>query len=486
MAVVDGVTVQCPAGTLRGVRMEDIDVFTGIPFGQATGGPARFLPPRPAADWKGVLDATRPARIPPQAPSPFFPVLPGEPSEDCLQLNIWTPNTHGPHPVLVWVPGGGNVEGSCAEPMLSGAVFAREGIVAVSFNYRLGALGFLELGSVLGLGYRGSGNNALLDQLLALRWIKRNIAAFGGDPAQITVAGESSSAFSVCNLLASPQNQGLFNRAIVASGGQAVHDIAEADAFANTFVSKLGGADRLLTCTVGDILTAQAEAAAESPLALPFRSVIDPYALPERPVSAIARGSACKVDLLIGWCRDETRLMMPEAAAGDPAFVPPTIGVGRTEMRQAIAAYAQADPGLSPAEAVWKATTAEVFGLPSMRIADAQAGAGAQVYTYRLDYSIPNGPFGDKTPHGLDVPMIFQHLDSILGKVFGLSAEDTPMAATLHAIWSSFIRAGVVEAGLPAWPSYCSDARETMILDRTSRVVTDLDAEDRKVWKDSL
>lgn len=485
-ASADPIVINAPAGAVRGRRLGGINVFTGIPFGASTAGANRFRAPQPAARWTGVFDATRPAAVAPQVTSELFPALPGVSSEDCLQLNIWAPATPGPHPVMVWIHGGGNVQGACGEPIFDSAIFARDGIVAVNINYRLGALGFLELGGVLGPDHRGSANNALRDQLLALAWVQHNITAFGGDPASVTVTGESAGGFALCSLLASPAHNGMVKRAIVSSGGQAVQDIAAADAFARIFVEQLGGPDRLLTASFAEILGAQNAAMARWLHALPFANVVDLELLPAPPIEAFTSGSAKDVDLMIGWCRDETRMMIPEAAAADPAFMPPAGNVDPIRMQHVMTAYAQAHPTLSRAELLWKATTAEYFAITSMRIADAHATAGGRVLRYRLDYTVPAGPLGDKSGHGADVPLVFGQMDSQLAKVFGYSAADAPMQRTVHAIWSSFIRTGAVEAGLPNWPAYDSPTGPTMILDRRPRVASDIDREDRQIWAGTL
>ena len=482
----DSPVVECPAGRVRGRRRASIDVYTGVTFGAPTGGANRFRPPRPAAAWSGVLDATRTPAIAPQAPDALFPVLPGTPSEDCLQLSVWAPRARGPHPVLVWIHGGGNVEGSCAEPLFDCSLFAQEGIVAVAVNYRLGALGFLETGGLLGPSYRGSANNAMLDQILALGWVKANIGAFGGDPGAITVAGESAGALDLCSLLAAPGSKGLMQRAIVASGGEYVNEVAKADAFAAHYTEILGGTGRLLSASMDEIVAAQAKAAATWPQAQPWRTVLDPATLPRRPVAAFAAGSAKDVDLLIGWCKDETTLMVPASAAANPAFTPPTVSATAVQVNAALAIYAAADPKLSRADLIWKSTTAEAFGVTSTRLSDAQAAAGGRVYKYRLDYKVQGGPFGDKTPHGLDVPLVFQQLDHPLAKLFGFSKAEAAMSSTMHDVWASFIRTGTPSAGTQPWPVYERASERTLILDRSPHVESHVDALERRAWSGAL
>lgn len=481
-AADDSVTVHTPSGAVRGRVTGGLRVFTGIPFGAPTVGPARFRPPQPAAAWDGIFDATHPAKIPPQPTNFLFPTLPGVPSEDCLQLNIWAPRQPGRYPVLVWMYGGANLQGSCVEPLFDCAPFARKGIVAVNFNYRLGALGFLELGGILGPDYRGSANNAMLDQLLALQWVKRNISAFGGDPTRVTMAGQSAGAGNLIALLGSPASKGVLKGAIIASGTDGVQDIGPADAFAKVFVEQLGDISRLRTASFDEVLTAQGKALAAWPHGLPFRAVIDPKMMPSAPVKAVTAGSARDVALLIGWCHDETRTLISEADAANPDYVPITVAADPAKVRRLLDAYAKAYPDLSQSERVWKMTAAEIFVMPALRVADAQAAAGGKIRTYRLDYKVPNGPFGDKTPHGFDVPMVFGQMSSPVAKFFGFSAADAPMAQTMHSVWSSFVRTGTAVADKIFWPPYDLETRRTMILDRRPHVEGDITKADRELW----
>jgi para-nitrobenzyl esterase len=211
-------TVATSGGLVRGQMAGGVRVFTGIPYGRA----ARFAPPRPAARWAGVRDATGPAPVCPQRPGmmPFA----GTMTEDCLALNIWAPAKSGRHPVLVYIHGGGNETGWSGEALTAGDRFAADGVVTVTVNYRVGALGFLETGALLGAAHAGSGNNGMRDLVLALRWVRANIAAFGGDPARVTIAGRSAGGKNVGTLLGMPMADGLYARAAIFSGGgQTVH-----------------------------------------------------------------------------------------------------------------------------------------------------------------------------------------------------------------------------------------------------------------------
>jgi para-nitrobenzyl esterase len=204
--------------------------------------------------------------------------------------------------------------------------------------------------------------------------------------------------------------------------------------------------------------------------------------MPYSPPEAVAAGSARDLDLMIGWCHDETRALIPESDAKNPAFVPRASAVDSLKIQRLMVAYSKADPQLTQAERVWKAAAAEIFVMPSLRIADAQAAAGGKIHTYRLDYAVLGGPFSDKTPHGTDIPMIFEQMSSPVAGFFGFSAADAPMAKTMHAVWSSFIHTGTVEAKIPSWPSYDLQTRQTMILDRTPCIARDIAKFEREVW----
>ncbi len=474
--------VNAPVGAVRGKRGNGFNIYTGIPYGSSTTGTARFRAPQPALPWKGVFDATQPPKIAPQRGSAVLPV-PGTLSEDCLNLSIWSPDGPGPHPVMAWIHGGGHVGGSTAEPMYNCAVFARAGIVAVAIEFRLGALGYLELGGVLGPEFRGSANNAMRDQLLALQWVQKNIAAFGGDPAKVTVAGESGGGFDVACLLASPLSAGLFSRMIVASGGESVQDIALADSFAQAYVKELGGPARLLAAPFEELVAAQQKVAVNWPHSQPFRQLVMPGILPDPPIKALSLGVSRNVDLIIGTTRDETGAPPPEV----PIEKRKTNNINPADLPHRLEAYAKAYPGLSSQDLTVKVMVMEHFTLTSMQIADAHAAAGGKVYRYVIEYTLGSGPRSGTSPHAIDIPMIFQVPDSRYAKSIGFSPEDEAFGKNVvHRVWTSFIRTGVPDANLPAWPLYDSKTRNTMIIDRTSRVSRDYHDVDRIIWADLL
>ena len=493
------------AGPVRGRLIDGIQVFTGIPFAKPPIGELRFAAPRPAAAWSGVLDASRPAATPPQNIDPAIPPV-APISEDCLQVNVWAPASPGPHPVLVWIFGGGNQTGASNQPVYQGDTFARDGVVCVSLNYRVGVLGYLELGRILGPEAAGSGNNALRDQLLALEWVRDNIAAFGGDPRNVTLAGQSAGAWGVATLMALPAADGLFQRAIVASGNAAgTYSLERAADFAELFVKHLGGAvqparavhparavqparaSRLRTAPVSELLSAQQLAQSEFPDLVPFRPVVDGSFLPATPIERFRAGVAHKVTTLLGHTHDEYRYFRSAAQLGGPLQRNMLATTDPQALAPIVSAYRAAFPQLTEGERQLKILGAEVFTIPALRIAEALSAHGGTAYLYDIHYPIANGPFGLASPHGMDVPLIFDKLDtSFATKVFGYTPQDAPMAKRVHDVWVSFIKHGTPRIPQLSWPAYEPRHRATMVLANPPSVVDDTDGVERRIWQGLL
>src|SRR4029077_158545 len=266
MSIAAGhVEVTTQQGQVRGLVTDGVAAFKGIPYAAPPFGPNRFQPPRPPKSWDGVRDALEYGRVPPQPPyaPPFDRLLgdQGRQGEDCLNLNVWTPDPNsGSLPVMVWIHGGAFMRGSGALPTNDGSRFARDGVVCVTINYRLGADGFLYLG-------QGIANRGLLDQITALEWVQENIQAFGGDPAKVTIFGESAGAFSVATLLSMPRAHGLFARAIAQSGAaQHASSVATAQLVGRNLADKLGVEPTMTaigTVPLEGLVAAQAELAVE-------------------------------------------------------------------------------------------------------------------------------------------------------------------------------------------------------------------------------
>ncbi|HMC53331.1 MAG TPA: carboxylesterase family protein, partial [Acidimicrobiales bacterium] len=324
------VTTRC--GKLEGVERDGVRVFRGIPYARPPVGPRRFRAPQPAEPWTGVRDASKAGPAAPQVPGPTEQLMPGPPldtDEDCLTLNVWTPAAAGaqPRPVLVWIHGGGFLTGSGSLPIYNGRFLAARGdVVVVTINYRLGALGFLSHPALRDEESGAAGNWGLLDQIAALRWVRENIDAFGGDPGNVTVFGESAGAMSVGTLMGTPAAVGLFRRAIMESGSPAATPAEEAAGTAESLL-RAAGCNRIdsegaRALPLGALLEAQQDLwARRGPgVGLPLQPALDGAVLERDPSEAIADGLSSGVPVITGTNRDEWEMfaaMDPGAAALD-------------------------------------------------------------------------------------------------------------------------------------------------------------------------
>jgi para-nitrobenzyl esterase len=498
--------VETTRGAVRGAQDNGTAAFRGIPYAQPPVGKLRFRPPAPPERWNGVRDATRFGEVVPQtAESPIDKaLLPDVPQgDDCLNLNVWTPEPGSASmPVMVWIHGGSFKWGSGSCPMYDGAAFAREGIVTVSFNYRLYAAGFLHVGD-----RPGSGNFGLTDQIAALEWVQENIAAFGGDPAQVTLAGQSAGAHSIGELLAAPAARGLFRRAILQSGAARMHLPAEASEVIGAQVvgglkQRLGD-DALESVTTTDLIAATQAVEAEAVAALAEHGVgPDPLTMmtglttvpvhgtdvvPEPALVRIDEGAARGVDLLVGCNADEWAAFAPSPAALDAAKTQTAMvadavfaSAGRTGA-DVLDAYRRHRSGRGAEESVVPFGTDMVFRIPAIRLAEAAQRHNPRTYMFRFGLK---GRLG--AAHAIELPFVFDALDRTDGEVGEfLFAEEPPeeLATTVHGAWSSFVKTGSPQhPSLPEWPAYDPTRRATMEFDVEPRLVDDPDAEERKLW----
>lgn len=488
-------TVTTRHGAVRGEVVDGVAAFKGIPYAAPPFGPNRFLPPQPAEPWDGVREARDYGPTPPKAPSPtptsqFLPD-PDIPGEDCLNLNIWTPDPAARLPVMVWVHGGAFTNGSGAVPSYDGSRFARDGVVCVTINYRLGVDGFLFLDD------GGPANLGLRDQVAALRWVREHIAAFGGDADNVTVFGESAGAMSIGALLAAPEATGLFRRAVLQSG--AAHHVVTA-ATAN----RIG---RHLTTMLGIPATREAIAAVpverlvrtvqELRIAvasepdpgrwgevayhlMPLEPVVDGDFLPATPIEAIAAGSSAGVDVLVGNNTDEFRFFLVPSGVIDhidePAVRATAAGYG-LDPDKAVATYRARSPEASPGDLKAALATDWFYRVPAIRLAEAREGHPGSSYLYEFAWRPPT--FGGRlgAGHTIEIPFVFDKLDD---PAFApqLGAEPPqPLADLVHAAWVSF-----ATNGNPGWPGYDVAHRTTMRFDTTPEVLTDPDPGQRTLW----
>jgi len=490
-------------GRLRGVRRGDLWSFSGIPYARAPLGQLRWRPPQPAGAWEGIRDASEFGPIAPQriavpgVTSASDPAASEQQSEDCLSLNVWTrelpdepahPGTG--RPVMVFIHGGGFTSGSGSVFLYRGGNLARNGdAVVITINYRLGALGFL--------GHRALadregflGNWGLHDQVAALRWVRDNIAVFGGDPANVTVFGESAGAFSIAALLGVPAASGLFRRAVVQSGGVHVHTVEEASRTAERLAALLGlGAcdRRSFEAVPADELVAAADELGRSQpergaLPLPFLPVVDGAFLARHPVDAVAAGSAEGVDLLIGTNRDELTffgLSNPELKALDEDGVARWLdhALPGVPPHGVIASYraarrARAEPD-GPSD-IWVAAGSDiVFRWPSLQLAAAHTARGSRAYVYLFEWESPafGGLLG--SCHALEIPFVFGAVDRPVVQVFSGSGPDVErLSASMQRAWLVFAASGDPgHDGIGAWRPWDPAARATMVFGVRTRLV---------------
>jgi para-nitrobenzyl esterase len=451
--------VETAYGKLRGTEIADgVLSWRGVPYAAPPVGELRLRPPVPPRAWAGIRDALAHGNRSLQ-PDPL--AAPREPlppmAEDCLYLNVTapagalSPGSAG-RPVLLWIHGGGYEMGHGPDLAGDGAAFASShGLVVVTFNYRLGALGFLDVP-----GENPAGALGLHDQIAALRWTRENIAAFGGDPGQVTVYGLSAGGKSVTNLLASPLTTGLIRRAAESSGGDHVKSPEQARELTGRYFSALGTtAERIRAVSAADILAAQAAVASASASTWVWRPSVDGAALTATPLTAIAAGQAAGVPLLLQTCARETalyQLMDPRAAAQADRVLAGHFGGQRAAAM--LADYAAAYPGLDDTALRGVAVmTDERYVVRTERLADAHA-AHAAVWRSRYD-----GPYT-----GMDDDPEFARYAGLLHGAHGADGGGIwqggdGLSAALHEAWGAF-----ATTGDPGWPRYEPDGgRQAMI-----------------------
>lgn len=485
------VEVTVGGGTLRGRESDGVRVFRGVPYGASTAGPRRFAAPEPVEPWSGVREATRsgPAcpqptgGMPGQEQNVFGELFgPGDlrMDEACLVLDVYAPAGGAPaKPVLVWIHGGAFLIGTGSSPMYDGSQLARRGdVVVVAVNYRLGVLGFLNLPEV------GPCNLGLLDQIAALRWVRDEIAAFGGDPGNVTIFGESAGAKSVECLVASPVAAGLFHRAITESTYDPPMDATAAADAARAFLAELGveagdggiDLDRLRSAPVEELIAAQNRrtlAAMGSGGGIMaslggWSPVVDGEVLVRHPLDAVAAGQAAEVPMVIGTTRDEAKLftaMMPMLAGMEDAGLPMMIGMltGDPDGAEAlVAAYRTSrGAGTTAPDVFAAAMTDRMFRQHSLRLAEAKAGRQPDTWMYLFDWCGVGMDGAIGACHALEIPFVFGSLDSGLGRLAGEGPDAEALAATMQDAWLAFARTGDPSTPALAWPRYEPGRRAT-------------------------
>ena len=467
----DSVSVTTAQGALAGRPLGDGgSLFAGIPFAEAPVGALRLRPPQPPRPWEGMRDATAFGASPPQNPDPWASPD-AEYQEDCLQLNVWTPDVRGRRPVMVWIYGGAFESGSAVPPGTDGQLLMRGGdVVVVSLNYRIGALGFLDLTGVGGAAWSGSVNVGLQDQVAALRWVRRNIARFGGDPDDVCVFGVSAGASSVGCLLAMPSARGLFRRAALMSPPVSrVYTPATARRLATDLLDAVGvrRPEQLLGTPVERILAAQRQIvpADMGTRALPggrsWGPVLDGTVLPRTPVRAAEDGDTVDVPLLIGANRDE---MLAAEAFGQPGTAPPTAGalydeiagaVGGAAARGLLDAYRAAEPDATTTRLRLRFLSDYLYRVPAARLAETHTRAGGTAYRYLFAADLPVvGP-----SHGMEVALVLGHDDTDpLAELYRQWPGSAELGRRMMTAWSAFARTGD-----PGWAPHTPGAADVHV-----------------------
>ena len=488
-------TVTTRYGMVSGDSAEGVTRFLGIPYAASPTGPLRFRAPEPPEAWDGVRACTA---FGPTPPKPDYAVPldallpePNIPGDDWLTLNVWTPDTAGNAPVMVWIHGGAFSNGNSAVPLYDGRAFARDGVVLVSINYRLGVDGFALLPDA-------PPNRGLLDQVAALEWVRDNIAAFGGDPGNVTIFGESAGAFSVTTLLGMPRARGLFGKVIAQSGAAQVGaDPNDARLVTGELSATLGleaTATSLAGLPIDKLIAAQAAVrtalgAAPDPARwgasivasnMAFIPVVDGDVLPVHPLAALAAGRGSDVTLLTGTNTEEGRLFfVPNgiAAMVTPELLPLFLG-GLGIAPETAAVYQANRPGASPGDILCALVTDSFFRNPAFAAAEARRAAGGPAHTYLYEFAWPCPVLGLGAAHAAEIAFVFDALSDPDAQLLVGTEAPADLAAKMHATWIRF-----ASTGDPGWQPF-DETYPVMIFGAASGSGVTLDprADERRVW----
>ncbi len=492
------------AGRVRGIAVEDIKIFKGIPYGGTTAGKNRFMPPTKPTAWTGTRDALTWGPTAPQTVGAGAGQSdgPGE-AEDCLVLNVFTPalGDGRKRPVMVWLHGGGFSTGSASRPILDGSSLARTGdVVVVSINHRLNVFGFTYLGEALGSDFASSGAVGLLDIVAALRWVRDNIDRFGGDPNLVTIFGQSGGGRKVATLMSMPSARGLFHRAVIESGAVLrLTPPVDAIQYTSLLLAELGQkagqlrelqsapTSRLLqaNAAVIDTLTERAPGwTANSP-------TVDGNVVPSHPWDPAAPALSAAIPLLIGYARTEETLYdrpTPEKVALDEAGLKQRVAARLgIDPERVIETYRTAHPEATPWDLHILIATDHPRGTYSRELAKRKADQrAASAFMYRFDWETPEGGGRMRSPHTIEVQFVFNNI-KIGGTLISNRPDAYLLADKVSAAWVAFARTGNPNTpGLPRWPAYSSGSRDTMLFKSESRVEQDPDRGPRLVMEQVL
>lgn len=470
------VLVPTSAGSLRGTIDDGIAVFKGVPYAAPPVGDLRFRPPAPVAPWDGTRDAVAYGPSCPQPTQrPAGWTQEESESEDCLYLNVWTPDASPDRhrPVLVWIHGGGYAIGSGSWPLYDGAALARRGdVVVITVNHRLGPLGYLHLdGIVDGAEFAASGNNGMLDLVAVLEWVRDEIGAFGGDAGNVTIFGESGGGAKVSVLLAMPAARGLFHRAAIQSGpGLRVTKPARATVLARKLLDELGVAD-----DPSALWSLPAERFVEAGAVvgrMGFSPVLDGTVVPSHPGDGLANGTAADVPLIIGCNRDESAGMLPKELDEDGLRSRLAV-FGEDRVDEILSVYRGLFPDASTVDLLSFVLTDSRMRYGSIRLAELKGkGTATPAFQYFFTYEL-----GGRAGHGYEIAFVFDNLGHT-------SPSRTALAEQMSEAWLAFARDGDPgHAGMPKWPAFSPPERSTMVFGRDGgELVDDPSGAARELW----
>ena len=500
--------VETAYGPVRGADDGPITSWKGVRYAAPPTGDLRWRAPQPPEKWTEVADASALGRVCPQPVEPRIPIDLGAPQgDDCLTLNIWASSDIAGgdrKPVMVWTHGGAYVLGSANQPLYNGRVLAAGGdVVVVTVNYRLGAFGFLDLSSFSTSGRRFDSNLGLRDVILALQWVRDNIAAFGGDPDRVTLFGESAGAGIVTTLLTTPAGAGLFSAAIAQSSpATSVYDAVRGRRVAEEFLDILGlrpdDVDRLSGLPAEAIVAASRTLFNDVPLRSPgllaFAPIVDGDLVPDYPVKLAREGRSHPVPLIIGTNKHEAALFKWMKS--------PLMPITPHEIRRMFAEMAAEQPDVQlPTEdqigAVYRSRRTKTrgmgvardvgFRMPSVWLAEGHS-AVAPVYLYRFDWSTPMlKAMGIGATHATELPYVWGNLiagpKDFTFKLGGLKTG-AAVSSRMRARWVNFAVQGKPNGlpGEPEWPPYHEADRACLIIDRRDAIVNDIDLHIRATW----